>query len=57
MEEKPESFKTEKFYEKHFTVEELSDQYIQKLSSILPEEGMKLDFAPPNHYMPDYKNL
>ena len=57
MESNPEAFQTERFYTKHFTVEELSDDYIQKLSEILPEEGMKLDFAPPNHYMPEIDNL
>jgi len=49
----PESFITERFYSKEFTVQELSAEFMEKLRTIRPEADEKLGNAPMNQFMPD----
>jgi len=57
MDSNPEKFTTERFYTKNFTMEEFSQEFMDKIGKIMPEEGMKLGNAPPNTYMPKAENL
>jgi len=48
----PEVFKTEKWYNKEFGVEELTEEQIDKLKKIQIEDGVKMGNAPPNTFLP-----
>ena len=52
-----EKFRKEYYYSTEFTVEEMSEETLQRLSVIKPEDGMKLSHAPANVFMPKAEDL
>ena len=56
-EQSPEKFTTERWYQKDFMIEEMTEDFKAKLRTCLPEEGMKLGHAPQNKFMPKAENL
>ena len=53
----PEAFKKERWYSKHFAIEQMSAQQMENLKKVMPLEGMKLGNAPPNQFMPKLEEL
>lgn len=53
----PEKFRKEYYYSTEFTVEDLPEETLQRLSSIKPEDSMKLGHAPENVFMPKAEDL
>ena len=53
----PEKFRTEYYYSTAFTFEDLPEETLQRLSSVGPEDHMKLGHAPVNLFMPKAEDL
>jgi len=53
----PSKFKKEYFYSKWFTVEPFTNEFMEKLRTIMPEQGENLSNAPPNAFMPKPENI
>lgn len=56
-EQTPEKFTTERWYQKEFMIEEIDQEFKDRLRTCLPEDGMKLGNAPQNKFMPKAENL
>ena len=56
-EAQPEKFTKERFYEAWFTLEDFSQEFMDHLRTVRPQEAEKLGNAPPNLFMPKAENL
>lgn len=57
LEANPEKFKTEKWYQRKFAVEDMSEDFMEKLDNAVPGKSFDLDYPPKNEFIPNLEDL